>query len=44
MCENVSIGFGGKVDLEIIPGIPSLVNTSELVDLVVKKYFRIARM
>ena len=36
MCENVSIGFGGKVDLEIIPGIPTLVNTSELVDLVVK--------
>lgn len=36
LCENISAGFGGKVDLEIIPGIPTLVNNSELVDLVVK--------
>ncbi|MGM9530786.1 M20 metallopeptidase family protein, partial [Intestinibacter sp.] len=36
MCENISAGFGGKVNLEIIPGIPTLVNNSELVDLVVK--------
>lgn len=36
MCENISAGFGGKVELEIIPGIPALVNDSNLVDLVIK--------